>query len=206
MKKLLLVFVTVLMTVSGFAQRTADIGLWGGASNYFGDMDEVSSFSNFNANFGAYFRYNFNARVGLRTMFLTGSIAEGGLMEGVPWEFNKGVQDLSVQVEINYLKYLLGMKNTPYSSYVTFGLGVSYFNHELDPASIARFNPIHNKGDAIVKESVIAGSIPFGIGFKYTLGKRLGIGMEYQLRKLFDDKLDDLDDPLAHFLDDPSFR
>ena len=26
---------------------------------------------------------------------------------------------------------------------------------------------------------------------------RLGIGVEYQLRKIFSDKLDDLDDPLA---------
>ena len=41
-------------------------------------------------------------------------------------------------------------------------------------------------------------TIPFGIGFKYTIGKRLGMGIEYQMRKLLSDKLDDLDDPLAH--------
>jgi hypothetical protein len=30
------------------------------------------------------------------------------------------------------------------------------------------------------------------------LGQRLGIGIEYQMRKMFSDKLDNLDDPLAY--------
>jgi hypothetical protein len=31
----------------------------------------------------------------------------------------------------------------------------------------------------------------------YNLGPRLGIGAEYQMRKLFSDKLDNVDDPLS---------
>jgi len=201
MKKLLLVFVAVWLTFSGFAQRTSDIGIWGGASTYFGDMDEVAPFQTFNPNFGAYFRYNFNARVAMRAMFLTGSIAEGGVIESVPWAFNKNVHDFTVQIEINYLKYILGVKNTPYSAYVMAGLGVVYYPYELNPAMIATFNPQHNKGNVLVKESVIGSTIPFGFGFKYSIGTRLGVGIEYQMRKMFDDKLDDLDDPLA-FIDD----
>ena len=197
MKKILLVFATVWITVSGFAQKTADIGIWGGTSNYFGDMNEALPFQTFNLNFGAFFRYNFNSRVGLRAMFLTGSFAQEGVIEGTPWTFNKNVQDLSLQVEINYLKYILGEKNTPFSSYVTVGLGVVYFPYEMDPALIAFFNQEHNKGDAAIEESVIATTIPFGIGFKYNIGRRLGVGIEYQARKYFSDKLDNLDDPLA---------
>jgi hypothetical protein len=75
---------------------------------------------------------------------------------------------------------------------------VAYFPYEMDPAFIASFNPGHNKGSAAVKESVVTPTFPFGIGFKYTLGQRLGIGIEYQMRKLFSDKLDNLDDPLAY--------
>jgi hypothetical protein len=197
MKKILLVFATVWITVSGFAQKTADIGIWGGASTYFGDMNEVAMFQPFSPNFGAFFRYNFNARVGLRAMFLTGTFAEEGLIEGVPWTFNKGVQDLSFQIEVNYLKYILGLRNTPFSSYVTFGVGMAYFPYKMDPVLINDFNPDHIKGSTVIEESEIATTIPFGIGFKYTLGRRLGIGIEYQMRKLLSDKLDNLDDPLA---------
>ncbi len=198
MKKILLVFATVWITVSGVAQKTADIGIWGGTSVYFGDMSEALPFQTFNLNFGAYFRYNFNARVGLRAMFLTGNVAQKGEIEGMPWAFDKSVQDLSLQVEINYLKYILGEKKTPFSSYVTFGIGVDYFSYNMDPALIAQFNPEHNKGsDIIDNDPVIATTIPFGIGFKYNIGRRLGVGIEYQARKMFSDKLDDIDDTLA---------
>lgn len=198
MKKIILVFATVWMAVSGQAQVTADIGIWGGSSVYFGDMDETNPLQPLNPNFGAYFRYNFNSRVGLRAMFLTGSFADEGVIEGLPALFDKNVQDFSLQVEINYLKYILGSGKTPFTSYVTAGFGVAYFPYEMDPVFIAMFNPNHNKGSAIVKESVVTPTIPFGIGFKYTLGQRLGIGIEYQMRKLFSDKLDNLDDPLAY--------
>lgn len=197
MKKILLVFVTVWITGSGFAQRTADIGIWGGSSTYFGDMYEIPAFQSFNPNFGAYFRYNFNARVGLRAMILTGKFAEEGVIEDIPWTFDKSVQDLSLQVEINYLKYILGYKDTPFSSYVTFGIGMAYYPYYMDPEILETINPDHNKGSEIIDESEIVTTIPFGIGFKYSLGRRLGIGIEYQMRKLFSDKLDDLDDPLA---------
>jgi hypothetical protein len=205
MRKILLVFVTVLITASGFAQKTADIGIWGGTSNYYGDLDKVTSFQSFNPNFGAFFRYNFNARVGLRAMFMTGNFADIGEIERVPWEFDKNIQDLSLQIEINYLKYILGEKKTPFTSYITAGIGVAYFPYDMDPGLIALVNGEHNKGDAIINESVIATTIPFGFGFKYNLGRRVGVGVEYQVRKIFSDKLDNLDDPLA-FIDEESIE
>jgi hypothetical protein len=152
-------------------------------------------------NFGGYFRYNFNARVGLRAMFLTGKFADEGVIEGENWDFNKNVQDLSLQIEVNYLKYILGGKNTRFTSYVTAGIGVAYFPYELDTAGIStikKFNSATNKGKNAINENVVTPTIPFGIGFKYTIGQRLGVGIEYQMRKLFSDKLDNLDDPLAY--------
>ena len=50
---------------------------------------------------------------------------------------------------------------------------------------------------AEVKESVVAATIPFGFGVKFSIGPRFGIGAEYQMRKLFSDKLDEIDDPLS---------
>ncbi len=196
MKKIVLVFATVMITVSGFAQKTADIGLWGGTSTYWGDV-RVPPIQTFNPNFGGYFRYNFNKRVGLRAMFLTGKVSADGLAEDVPWIFEKNVQDFSLQVEINYLKYVLGERKTPFTPYIMGGIGIMYFPYNLDPAQLSAVNPDHVKGTAIVKESVITPAIPFGFGVKFNLGMRLGIGVEYQLRKIFSDKLDDLDDPLA---------
>lgn len=201
MKKIVLVITTVFFVVSGFAQNTADVGIWLGTSNYIGDVKGVPPFQAFKPNFGAFFRYNFNPRVGMRAMFLTGKIGADGTIEEVPWSFDKSVQDLSLQVEINFLKYRIGDRNTPFTPYILGGIGVMYFPYNLDPALIVPFNPDHNKGVAVIDESVVALSLPFGFGVKTHVGERLGIGIEYLMRKHFLDKLDNLDDPLAYVND-----
>ena len=208
MKKLLLVFVTVFIAVSGYAQKTADIGIWGGTVNVHGDMDDDTPFQSFNANFGGYFRYNFNARIGIRAMYLVGNFAQEGEVERAPWEYSKLGHDFTVQAEINYLRYILGKKKMRFSPYVTVGIGYAFFPYEFKPLDIAVFNPDHpelvtdglgNVVDNGYEENVGTPTIPFGIGFKYTIGERLGVGAEYQMRKyLSTDRLDDLDDPLSY--------
>ena len=118
MRKIVLVFIAVVLTVSGFAQKTADIGIWGGSSTYWGDVKEAPPLQTFNLNYGGYFRYNFNKRAALRLMFLNGTFSADGIVESVPWDFKKTAQDLSVSVEINYLEYILGEKKTPFTPYI----------------------------------------------------------------------------------------
>ncbi len=201
MEKILLVFVAVFLTVSGFAQKTADIGVWGGSSTYWGDLKETTPWQTFNPNIGVYFRYNFNKRVALRAMFISGRFSAEGMMEGVagdiPWKFQKGVQDIAVMVEINYLKYFLGEKKTPFTPYILGGAGVMYYPYYFDPVKLAPINPERAVG-VEHEESMVTATIPFGFGFKFNIGQRWGVGAEYLLRKTFDDALDDLDDPYAY--------
>jgi len=211
MKKGVLTVIAVLLSVSGFGQKTADIGLWGGASTYWGDLQEVEFSQSVNPVYGAFFRYNFNARVSLRAIYLFGKINAVGYIEGRLWDdlsdisydlppdwSPKMIHDFSFMIEINYLKYVLGLKKTPVSPYIMGGVGVMYFPYTLDPRAIYMFNQRHNKEDIEVNESVMAPVIPFGMGVKTHIGKRFGIGAEFIIQKLFSDKLDNLDDPLAH--------
>ena len=170
-------------------------------------MDNNTPFQSFNLNFGGYFRYNFNTRLGLRAMFLTGKLAGQGTVENIDWNFDKSAQDLTVQVEINYLKYVLGSRKMRFSPYVTAGVGVSYFRYDFRPAEIYYINPRYPEllydasGNLVTPnqtESLVVPTIPFGIGFKYTIGTRLGVGIEYQMRKYMSDKVDDLNDPLSY--------
>jgi len=202
MKKIVLVFIAVFLTVSGFAQKTADIGIWGGTSSYWGDVKGTPPIQAFNPNFGAYFRYNFNKRVGLRFQFLTGKFSAEGTVEDVPWAFEKGVQDVSLMAEINYLKFVLGNKKTPFTPYILGGVGVMYFPFELSNQDIAQLALVNDQHPLVlagndVNESSVTASIPLGFGVKFSIGERLGIGAEYMVRKIFNDKLDDLDDPLT---------
>jgi hypothetical protein len=198
MRKIVLWLAGIFLSVSGFSQITADIGIWGGWSGYLGDIEEMTLTQSSFPIIGAFYRQNFNQRISARAMFLTGPIAAEGTIQNAAWDFDKNIHDLSFQLEVNYLRYLLGSRKHPFSSYITAGVGTTFFSYQLDPARISVFNPEHNKGTASVSKSVAALTLPFGFGFKFNMGKRLGLGVEYQMRKIFSDKLDNLDDPLAH--------
>jgi hypothetical protein len=198
MRRIFLLIMGTFLITSGYSQKTADIGIWGGAAGYDGDLENVT-FNQFTfPTLGAYFRYNFHERVGARLMFLTGRTTATGIIQSHEWTFDKGVQDLTAQFEINYLRYAIGNRKAAFSTYLTGGLGMMLYRYEYDPALLALINPAHNKGPDPVQQNVLAPTLPFGMGFKFNIGSRIGIGMEYQMRKIFDDRLDDLDDPLAH--------
>ena len=83
------------------------------------------------------------------------------------------------------------------------------YNYEMDASNQARLKPLvspdykPNLGGSVdLSELVISPTIPFGLGVKYNLSKRWGIGLEGGLRKTFSDKLDDLDDPMSYIYTD----
>lgn len=211
MKQLLAIFLIGFLAVGAFGQPSVDIGVFGGAGTYFGDMTKIDFQKSINPAFGGFLRYNFNPRYGLRFNVLTGTIgAEGEFdtrtLNEIPsdkiWGFNKNVLEISLQFEWNYLKYIVGDKSTPWSTFLYGGVGVQMYNYELRSTELApRVDPSYFD-IADFSGSVVTPIIPFGMGFKYNLSRRWGIALEGGLRKSFSDKLDDLDDPLSYINQD----
>jgi len=186
MKKTFLLVAALWLAFSGFGQRTLDLGLWGGTTNYFGDLEGVKHFQSFNPVGGIFARYNFNTRVSLRATGLFGKIAaEGSLFDVTQPTLNKTFQDISLQGEVNYLRYIFGEKKTPFSSYISGGLAMLHYDANTD-------------GINVEKATVFTPALAIGFGFKLNVGERMAVGIEYQLRKLFDDSLDDIADPYRH--------
>ena len=195
MKQLLFVFLIVFVILKAQGQPSLDIGFFGGAGTYFGDMTKIDLSKSVNPAYAAFARYNFNPRYGLRFNVLTGTIgAEGefdtksnSVIPQVPnyWDFKKNVLDISLQFEFNFLKYIVGNKETPYSTYIFGGVGMQTYSY-TNPSVVGGNN------------SEVSPTIPFGLGFKFNLSKRIGLGLEGGLRKTFSDKLDNLDDPLSY--------
>lgn len=202
MRKLILWIAGVILSVSGYSQVSADIGLWGGASGYLGDIeDRTTLVPSTLPVLGGFFRYNYNQRASMRFMILWGNVEARGPVQGYSWSFEKKPMDLSLQAEINYLKYAIGNKKAWFTSYLTAGVGVMNYGVNQDSMmNIGTFNPYHPlygiESSGASNKPVTTLTLPFGMGFKFSAGKRLEIGVEYLMRKLFNDKLDDLDDPL----------
>lgn len=195
MKQLLFVFLIVFVAIKAQGQPSLDIGFFGGAGTYFGDMTKINFSKSVNPAYAAFARYNFNPRYGLRFNVLTGTIgAEGEFntqyINTNPlvtnyWDFKKNVLDISMQFEFNFQKYIVGNKETPYTTYIFGGVGMQTYSYA---------NPMVQGGN----NSEVTPTIPFGLGFKFNLSKRIGLGLEGGLRKTFSDKLDNLDDPLSY--------
>jgi opacity protein-like surface antigen len=198
MKRLFSILFIVFIAIQAIGQPSVDIGVFGGAGTYLGDMTKVDFQKSLNPAYGGFIRYNFNPRYGLRFNIQNGTIGAEGEFQSEPWTFSKNVLDISLNFEFNYLKYIVGDRSTRWSSFLFGGLGVQMYSYEFRGTEMQPFvdptyyNIPHKAG------SVTTPEIPFGMGVKFNLSQRWGIGLEGGFRKTFSDKLDDLDDPLSH--------
>jgi hypothetical protein len=193
MKRFFVIVFSILVFGTVSAQNTADIGIWGGVGSYTGDMTHVDNASSLNPNVGLFFRYNFNSRIGLRTSAILGTIGAEGEYEGKPWDFNKFVTDVSVMGEFNFFRYIIGSKRYSWTTYLLGGVGGSIYPYNFDPVELQGVGAyVDPDGE---NYTVIGLNVPVGFGFKFNVGERMGIGVEAVLRKYFNDKMDDLDDP-----------
>jgi len=194
MKQLLVIFLVGFLAVKALSQPSVDIGVFGGAGTYLGDMTKIDFQKSINPAYGGFVRFNFNPRYALRFNVINGTIGAEGEFDYQPnpanilWNFSKNVLDISMNFEWNYLKYIVGDKETHWSTFIFGGIGMQTYKYDIttpDP-------------DVKIDGSEITPTIPFGLGVKYNLSKRWGIGIEAGLRKTFSDKLDNLDDPLSY--------
>lgn len=198
MKQLFIVFLIGFMAFEALGQQSVDVGIFGGAGTYFGDMTKTELKKSVKPAYGAFMRYNFNPRYALRFNVLNGAIGADGEFEAQPWDFKKNVWDVSLQFEFNFFKYIVGDKETPYSTYLFAGVGMQYYEYKLDPIKLEPLVDPSYFDNVSPEGPVYAPTIPFGLGFKFNLSKRIGLGLEAGLRKTFSDKLDNLDDPLSY--------
>jgi hypothetical protein len=178
MKKLLLIAVGLCFWLSTYSQQeSADFGLYLGGGTPFGDFTKTDRLNSVQLNYGLFYRYILNSRLAVRINARNGFIQGRGQFNGLEApSFRKNVMEFSSLFEINYLDFLLGAKNRKFSPYIYAGVGFAYYTGP-------------------VKEAVVTPTLPIGFGVKYALAKRWGVGAECSLHKLFDDKLDNLDDP-----------
>ncbi|MDO8927519.1 MAG: DUF6089 family protein [Bacteroidota bacterium] len=207
MKQLLMVFLIGLMVFEAHGQQSVDIGFFGGSGTYFGDMTKTEWQKSISPAYGAFMRFNFNPRYGLRFNVLNGNIGAVGEFDSQTWnanptdrswDFNKNVLDISLQFEFNYFKYIVGDKATPYSTYLFGGVGMQMYNYTMDLTRLGSIVHPTYFNNADKSGRVFTPTIPFGLGFKFNLSKRIGLGIEAGMRKTFSDKLDNLDDPLSY--------
>ena len=186
MKKIIIIALFSGIIIGAKAQKKVDLGIFGGGSYYLGDINQSKQFYSLSYAFGGLYRYNINPRYTIRGSAYYGNLQaddqdfDNRFQQSRGNSFSGTVLDATLQFEFNFMPYSTFGRAGEYAFYTTGGIGVAFIN-------------ISGPSSPLV--------IPFGVGAKVNLGKKMGIGIEWGFRKMFYDELDGYENPI-----DPEYR
>ncbi|MCX6259027.1 MAG: DUF6089 family protein [Bacteroidia bacterium] len=188
MKKYLLVIVFLQLITCAMAQRRGDLGVYSGYSYYLGEINPTTPFKSPAYAYGFLYRQSFNLRYAMRWSIMQGRLEGYDYLSPYAYNrlrnhsFNSKITDMTVQLEFNFLPYITTSPSYNVSTYVTSGLSYFLYDNSQVTSHIA---------------------IPFGVGIKVNVTKRISAGAELVYRKTFTDYLDGLGKPSNDPLNDP---
>lgn len=165
-----------------------DMGGGIGMTGYLGDANTANLYRNPSWDAELLFRYIGNPRWAFKTNFYTGGLRGNTeqmtnvLPGGKNFSFSTTFFELGEMAEFNFFNYGIGeryRKLKRFSPYITGGLSLTLWT--VEGHTYAGF------------------TLPFGAGLKFKVNKRLNLGLEFLMKKVFSDRLDgeNLSDPLT---------
>lgn len=179
-----------------------EVGATGGISYYIGDINPSKHFNQSEIGFGASLRYYQNLRWAFRFQYsilnLTSSDELVAFRPERNLAFNSVVNDFAFIAEFNFFNYWTGSKKERITPYIFAGVSLMSFNSTDLEGNVLQ--PQKNEG---VEYGNISWSIPFGLGVKYSISKRLGVTLEWRMHKTFTDYIDDIE---GYYKDKPEMQ
>ena len=155
-----------------------EIGTALGTSFYMGDANKTTLFLHPGMAAGTMYRYNISLHWSVKSDLVAGKISgdtrdtHNVFPHDMQATFSRTIVGLGGQLEYNFFPYSdkYGYMGTKvYTPYVFTGAGGTF---------------------AAGDNTFLSAHVPIGIGFKYKLKNRMNVGVEFSMRKLFGDGLD----------------
>lgn len=166
-----------------------EIGLLAGGSYYIGDLNTREHFVYSQPAFGLFYRLNHDYRASYRFGINYGKIQASDLEHSAAYQqerslaFSSTIYELNALAEFNFKEYRIGHDKHRFSIFIFAGMSAFYFNTQASGG----IGP--DEGKSV---SNIQVSLPFGVGFKVNLGKKVGLSLEWGPRKTWTDYLDNV--------------
>lgn len=199
MKKPLFALFLLLFSLGLSAQKTNEIGLFIGGSYYIGELNPTAHLNSLTRPAaGIVYRHNLGNRVSFAGSVVFGSV-QGIDARTSSYEqqkrnlsFRSNVYELSERTEFNFIEYKIGDDRYSFTPFLFLGFGLYNFNPKASFAGQwVPLQPLHTEGQAKAYKRTQV-SIPFGAGVKLSLAKRIGLVIDWGMRKTFTDYLDDV--------------
>ncbi|MES2776511.1 MAG: DUF6089 family protein [Bacteroidota bacterium] len=206
MKKLTLITAILFSFFPGSKAQRIDIDLFGGISNYQGDLQPIFLTMNMAKPAGFIVaKYGLTENIFIRAGYAIGSLAGDDRINRVELQsrnlnFQSSLNELHVGVEYR----LINPANFSLTPYFFAGIGVYRFNPYTTYQGNTYFlQPLGTEGQGLPEYpgkkpySLTQFCIPYGGGFKWQVNCNLNVGFEFGHRKLFTDYLDDVSGSFA---------
>jgi opacity protein-like surface antigen len=205
MKKLIVLIVlsTLFIPLAKAQYARNEIGIFGGVSYYMGDLNPSKLFLMSRPAYGLIYRYNISPRFALKINGFYGDLAGSDAVSKTNvtrnLSFKSYITDISVQIELNFLRYITGHDRYKFSPYIFAGVSLFSFNPKAEyDGKWYALQPLGTEGQGTTlpgvakRYSLTSIGLPFGIGVKYCPVKFMCIGLEWGYRKTFTDYIDDV--------------
>jgi hypothetical protein len=197
---------TVFVFCSMVQSQTWEFGFTGGVSYYVGDLNPDKHFSAPHPAGTLYFRRNFGKHWSIRTSLLVGKVSGDDSLGSYDYQiqrnlrFESWIAEAHSVLEFHFFPYIAGdVKKMRWTPYLFVGIGAFYFNPQSHyNGELVNLSDLTTEGQETptypdrVRYPLVNLNIPFGMGFKVNLSERIAIGMQYGMRMLFTDYLDDV--------------
>ena len=196
------------LNTSAKAQTDLEVGLFIGDSYYLGDLNPDVHFKMAQLAYGAILRYNIDDRwavkLGITRGTVKGSSEKTGFLPGRGLSFESPITDFSVVGEFNFFPYFTGSRWNWITPYLYAGIG--WFMFQPTSGGV-KLQPLGTEGQNIGYEgrkpySTNGINIPFGLGVKVSIGRKIGLTAFWELHKTFTDYIDDVSS--TFYLDGPA--
>ncbi|RAJ28634.1 type IX secretion system protein PorG [Pedobacter cryoconitis] len=178
--------------------QTTELGVNAGAAGYIGDINPNNLFKPSGVAFGAYVKRNFNPYWAVGIHYNYGKIkgddanSDDLSLKTRNLNFSTSLNELSLQVDFNFLDYFSGGGRKNFTPYIFAGVGGVLFNPKATyEGETNELRYYKTEGEKYKNYAI---SIPYGIGMKYRIGERLGIFTQLGYRTAKTDYLDDVGD------------
>lgn len=179
-----------------FAQK--ELGFFGGASYYIGDINPRGHFKDSHPAGGIFIRfaktYRYAFRFGLNYGEISGDDATSGEADQQErnLNFKSQIYEASGTAEFNFVEYRIGHDRYKFTMFVFAGFAAFYFNPKANVnGSYEALRAYHTEAQPKTYPKFQV-SIPFGVGLKWNIGEKCGMGIEWGPRRTFTDYLDDI--------------
>jgi hypothetical protein len=205
--KYLIIIICLILSFPSNGQvyyRQSEFGIGGGASNYFGDLNQDYSFADAKYSANLFYKYNFTPYISMKAMGSFGQISFDDKLNKNEYQrlrnlnFKNNIYEFSVIGEFNFFEYNIEDLEHRFTPFISLGMGMFFYNPYTTYLGKKTFlRPLGTEGQGYSEYknrvyTTTALSFPIGAGFKFWLSKGMTLNFDVIHRITTTDYIDDV--------------